>query len=131
VPTPDDRPAITAYVSYMSNLPEGNDFEKLGTDCGNMDLVACQADAVQTRDDAQQTLAHIRQMQIPPPFLHVNGLIYQAMQDYVTGCNQLIDGVDTVNSDEVMTASQTVAQGTALIAEASTEVSQLATTLGS
>lgn len=111
----------------MSNLPEGDDFARLGTDCGNMDLLACRADAVQTRDDAQQTLTHIREMQIPTPLLHVNGLIYQAMQDYVTGCDQLIDGVDTVNSDEVMTASQTVAQGTALI----TEVSQLATTLGS
>jgi hypothetical protein len=53
------------------------------------------------------------------------------MQDYVTGCNQLISGVDTVNSDEVVRASETVAQGTALISEASTEVSQLTSTLGS
>lgn len=115
-------PDVTAYLALVQSDVDtlSGDFSAVGSDCGNVsdgDFSVCRADLVTFRNDVESFQRDLNATAVPTCLKTEDQHLRTALQDYKTGADQAIAGIDDNSTSELST-------GVTLITNGNNEITQ-------
>jgi hypothetical protein len=94
------------------------DASTMADTCSNADFAGCRAGAVALRSDSNKMLGDLRALKVPSCLGQADGLIRQALGDYVGATGLIIRGIDNLNVTQMNDGTALMETGNTLIGQA-------------
>lgn len=121
--TTDPNAGASTYISLVQTdvATLSTDLDTFSADCGNVsngDFSTCRADVVTFRNDVNSFQNDLNKTPAPPCLTTEDQHLRAALQDYKTGADQVIAGIDDISTDEVSAGAALFTRGNGEITQA-------------